>query len=403
MSDRIYRKKDGGTWYGWFYTADRRRVVACLRTCDRKLAVRRLREVERQHDAQGGPSTHTSSDSTLRDALEYLIQHGCSECAAATVSSYAQKAGHLLRLLGECHLGRLTRDDVQRYINERLAEGAVHHTVHKELVVLRRALLEARERGILREHPATLIPKFRPRYRPRRTHLSREEVAAVVETLPPRRREWVWLAVFTGGRCGEIEGLTWEHVDLAERRLMLPGTKTAAAERFIPIAEPLAALLDDMSPKHGPVVAAWPNVRRDLGAACTRAGVKRVSPNDLRRTFATWLKKQGVDSMAVARLLGHKSTRMVELVYGHLDDEDLRRAIAKLPDVRSGPGTLLRGDATGLGSAPTLHDAGSTIAGRADGDIVTCSSRRDPANVVHLLQESQRRAGARARLSRGTR
>ena len=63
----------------------------------------------------------------------------------------------------------------------------------------------------------------------------------------------------------------------------------------------------------------WPNVRRDLAVACRHAGIPRVSPNDLRRTFASWLKQRGVDSMVVARLLGHSSTAMVERVYGRLN------------------------------------------------------------------------------------
>src|SRR5215813_3753697 len=51
----------------------------------------------------------------------------------------------------------------------------------------------------------------------------------------------------------------------------------------------------------GAVVGRWHNVRRDLTIACQRAGIRPVSPNDLRRTFASWLKQRGVDSMVVPR------------------------------------------------------------------------------------------------------
>ena len=80
----------------------------------------------------------------------------------------------------------------------------------------------------------------------------------------------------------------------------------------------------------GLVVSHWGNVRRDLHAACDRAGIPRVSPNDLRRTFASWLKQAGTDSMVVAKLMGHTSTEMVERVYGQLTDDNYRDAIAKL-------------------------------------------------------------------------
>ena len=58
-------------------------------------------------------------------------------------------------------------------------------------------------------------------------------------------------------------------------------------------------------------------------------GVPRVTPNDLRRTFATWLKQNDVDSAVVAAMMGHSSTAMVDRVYGKLDEASYRRAIAR--------------------------------------------------------------------------
>jgi methanogenic corrinoid protein MtbC1 len=56
-----------------------------------------------------------------------------------------------------------------------------------------------------------------------------------------------------------------------------------------------------------------------------------VTPNDLRRTFATWLKQNDVDSAVVAAMMGHNATAMVDRVYGKLDEASYRRAIARLP------------------------------------------------------------------------
>ncbi|MGH7179913.1 MAG: tyrosine-type recombinase/integrase, partial [Tepidisphaeraceae bacterium] len=57
-------------------------------------------------------------------------------------------------------------------------------------------------------------------------------------------------------------------------------------------------------------------------------------PNDLRRTFASWLVQQGVPLLTVATLMGHSSTRMVERVYGRLSKQNLDSAIALLPSFR---------------------------------------------------------------------
>lgn len=65
--------------------------------------------------------------------------------------------------------------------------------------------------------------------------------------------------------------------------------------------------------------------------ACKRLGFQRVTPNDLRHTFVSWVKKSGVESYRVAKLLGHTSSRMVELVYGHLDAVAMAQAMGELP------------------------------------------------------------------------
>lgn len=60
-------------------------------------------------------------------------------------------------------------------------------------------------------------------------------------------------------------------------------------------------------------------------------GVPRVTLDDLRRTFASWSVQAGVPAKVIANLMGHTSTRMVDLVYGRVGPSDYEAAIAKLP------------------------------------------------------------------------
>ena len=55
-----------------------------------------------------------------------------------------------------------------------------------------------------------------------------------------------------------------------------------------------------------------------------------MTSNDLRRTHASWLKNKGIDSAAVAALLGN-TTVMVDRVYGRISLETLRAAVSHLP------------------------------------------------------------------------
>ncbi len=250
---------------------------------------------------------------------------------------HSQKGGHLTRLLGSIDINALTRDDTQSYIEARLDEGAAKETVRKELCTLRRSLEIAHERRLLTREPEGLIPRFRTRYQPRDRYLTIEQVPALLRALPPHRQMWVLLAVFTGGRESEVANLRWEDIDWRMQTIRIRGTKTAGSFRAIPLHQDLASTLRKEARTEGLIVGDWQNVRRDLPAACIRAKVPTITPNDLRRTFASWLKQQGVDSAIVARFLGHRSTRMVDLVYGQFDHGTLAQAMTKLPSFSRSP------------------------------------------------------------------
>jgi len=123
---------------------------------------------------------------------------------------------------------------------------------------------------------------------------------------------------------------------------MIHGSKNRyRRDRLVPIATHeqrslLAYALAHAEAAGGMLFGPWQNVRRDLRIACARADVPPVSPNDLRRTFGTWLRKQGVDPSLIAPAMGHADSRMVERVYGRLPPEDLRAQIAAAVSVHAG-------------------------------------------------------------------
>jgi hypothetical protein len=121
---------------------------------------------------------------------------------------------------------------------------------------------------------------------------------------------------------------TWRRASDAIR-----GTKTDAADRRLPIVGFSVPLhehaLTFCEGEGGLMFRPWPNIRRDLAAACRRAGIPVVTPNDLRRTYATWRRHHGVSTADIADLLGHKDSPMVERVYGRMDPHSLGRALQR--------------------------------------------------------------------------
>ncbi len=321
--------KRGEIYFCWYYDAAGKRIRRSTRCRDHRAAEAALKRFERT--AQGAPgAAEDTPPYALEDCLEDFVRDGLHDVSRETARFYEEKCGHLRRLLGSVNVHVLGTATVKEYIGTRIAEGAARGTVAHEMTALRRALGHAKEAGRYFADPKAAIPKFRAPYVPRTRWLTREEFKLLLRELDPHRQLWVVIAVFTGGRDSEVDTLTWDNVDWHGGAVTLLGTKTKRARRRVPLHPLLAEVLRRSKGVRGPVVGEWMNANRDLARACERAKINKVSPNDLRRTYTSWLKQEGTDSAIVARLLGHGSTKMVDLVYGQLDDDTLGRAVRRL-------------------------------------------------------------------------
>lgn len=332
----LYQRKKGGVFWCEFYDRDGRRARRSTKCRDRRAAALVRQRLEREaQDPNRPPEDSTSGAArTVDAALEHFVNHGTDpDLSDATLSMYLQKSGHLRRLLGPRPLADLRDVTVmQGYIKTRVGEGAARGTIHKELVTMRQAMFAALEAKMIDFDPRACFPRYRVKYVPRERWLPPGEAVELLAVLPPHRQLWVVLALYTGGRDSEVDRLTWEHMNWRDRIVHVPGEKTDAAARDIPLQPVLADVLARCRTpgSSGPIAGEWLNVRRDLHAACARAKIDPCSPNDLRRTFATWLINRGVPPNVVAALMGHGSTRMVEKVYGRVKRALMRREIAKL-------------------------------------------------------------------------
>lgn len=339
---RLYRRHANGPYYYDILTPEGKRVQRSTRTTDRHVAKERARQAE----LEATPSARGRKQA-LSDAIDHMITLGHDK-AAGTVEMYQQKARRIEHTLGNPLIGDISHDMLSGYIAKRLnKEDREHgkaspHTVQKELITIRRALKVAHRRGILPALPT--FPEFSAKYKPRETWLTPEQFSLVRDELEPARRRWASLAALAGANLSEVEGIDWADVDLERGRIRIRGTKRETRDRVVPLAPALRYELEQVpeAERRGKVAARWGNVRRDLRAAVQRANARHqeaavpfVSPNDLRRTFASWLVQNGVPLLTVATLMGHSSTRMVERVYGKLSRQNFEDAIAALPRLKA--------------------------------------------------------------------
>lgn len=265
-------------------------------------------------------------------ALAEHLQRRAPDLAEATRGMYAGQAGTIARLIGDRLLVSLTHEDIQQYTATRLGERVSRETVRKELVLLRSALRTAHFVGHAVPDLLLLFPKLAAHYVPRQRWLTPDQFFALAELLPPHRRRYLYVACYTGGRRSELAALQWSDIDWTRETVHLRGTKTDQAARHVPLHPHLGAFLrQEFVHADGRVLQRWPNVCRDLANRCEQLAIPPVTPNDLRRTFGSWLVQQNVSAHIVAKLMGHTTEKMVNMVYGHLDDQALRRAVDQLP------------------------------------------------------------------------
>jgi site-specific recombinase XerD len=217
-------------------------------------------------------------------------------------------------------------------------------TVARKLAAIRTFYRYMVEREELSQNPADLVSSpRRPRRLPRL--LKKKEVAALLDQIPTgtplelRDRAMFELAYSCGLRCEEIVNLDIGAADFdgEELRVVGKGSKT----RVVPIGEPAQKALERYLASGRPALAANApepalfvsrsgrrlspsDIRRRLAAWLRNASLSAaVSPHTLRHSFATHLLEGGADLRTIQELLGHASVSTTQ-VYTWVESGRLR-------------------------------------------------------------------------------
>ncbi len=178
------------------------------------------------------------------------------------------------------------------------------------------------------------------------------------------------LILVLGLRKGEVLGLTWDDVDLdagelsiglqlqrVSRQLLHRETKTTTSEATLPLPDICAAALKlrkteeaDARAKAG---TAWQggklifttkwgtpieprNFNRSWDARCAKAGIRKITVHDERRTCATLLVDLDVHPRQVMQILRHAQIAVTMEIYAQASSKATRSALKRLGDSLSG-------------------------------------------------------------------
>lgn len=356
------RKTSDGFWkrgkIWWCRLAGKRVSTGCKDLDAAKLW--RARE-ERAIADPAYAAAHQEKVSDAVDAFNAELKR--AKRAEGTIDFYSRRLGHIERVFGsDATLSTVHADSVSDYVDTRVEEGASPQTIKKELATLFQVLGLAKHRGRYNLDPRDVMPrKFDGAYVPRTRFLTRDEVTRLLAALEPHRAAWVAYAIATGARLSEVNRAQVGDVDWKRGTVQIRGTKTKSSKRTIPIVSITRDLLKraekdadggGKAEDGGTLLfSVWPgaNISQTLKRACRggtpgarsslartpRADIPRCSPNDFRRTLASWLVQSGVPSSLVGFMLGHTTSAMVERVYGKMTPKAagdlLQKALSPTP------------------------------------------------------------------------
>lgn len=178
-------------------------------------------------------------------------------------------------------------------------------------------------------------PRARVRY------LNDQEMTALLKQVRkcrnPALAVIVMLALCTGARRGELLALKWRDVDFERRRLYLMETKTdkpRAAHLIDQALDSLKAYAEAVDRKTyvfeskagNPL-----NISRTWQRILIGAKLEDFHFHDLRHSAASFLAMNGVPTVQIADILGHKTLAMVGR-YAHLSEDSNRQALEAMAD-----------------------------------------------------------------------
>ena len=301
----------------------------------------------------------------------WLEKHAKSKVRPLTYRSYSWIIHkHLVPALGKIPLIKLTAQQVETFLSERLAAGFKPRTVQHIHATLRVALNSAVRLDMLPRNVAQLV---RP---PSVSHrevapFTREEAQRFFEIIKDDRLQALWtLTVAVGLRQAEALGLLCDSIDLEngvltvrhtlqriDSKLSLVDTKTARSRRTLvlpPFA--VAALVAHQARQQRARELAgtkWretgfmfttqigtpldgPTVSRRFRRMLQNAGFRALRYHDLRHICASVLLAQGVHPRLAMEALGHSTIAVTMNTYSAVIPA-LRKEVASQIEAAFGP------------------------------------------------------------------
>jgi integrase len=343
----LYRRKkrdpatgllaEQGPWWMKYYR-DGRAFFEGTGTEDKTEARRKLKEREGQvaRGLHHGPQT----ERTRFEDLVAGIRQDYALNERKSVRRLNDFITHLSAHFKQLRASAITTDRINAYATTRREDGAANGTINRELACLKRMFKLAHQSTPPKVARIPHIPMLEE-HNVRSGFFSHEEYLAVRGVLPDYAQVAVSIAYYTGLRIGEVLGLKWCQVDLAEGKLSLTPLQTKTeTPRVVYLPPDLLHVLLEARRRHEASYPASPwvcqrhgkrllEIKRCWKQACRRMGLEGRLVHDFRRTAVRNMTRAGIPEKVAMAISGHK-TRSVFDRYNIVNETDLKVAAKAL-------------------------------------------------------------------------
>lgn len=267
----------------------------------------------------------------------------------ATMTMYNTKIKLINDYIGYLRLKDVTSTDIQRIITKEFEKGRSKSHIDKIMLTLSQAMERAVIDRKISYDPTLGITKPKLEENKRRAVTNEERQAILTVAKTHRYGRWIRVMLYMGVRPSETALLQGKDIDFERQELHVRGTKSRAADRFVPIPEPI---IDDFRgytgnaylfttsrgnpPSERRIRSWWEAFKRDLdiqlGATVYRNKIiESVIAKDLklyclRHTYGTDAVSAGVPIATLSELMGHEDIRTTKKYYIHTSYEARKSA-----------------------------------------------------------------------------
>lgn len=343
MSGHVYQTSGADGRFSYVY----RRLVRLFEKDRKYMDVRhrlggnleRALEKAKQLDAKWDPverGEQVKPDLSLTQAIEWYIRRISVERMLLAWKEVSRNLATFLAFTGNRLLKRVTRDDIERFLEFR-KRVVRPMTVNGNLRDIKRLMNTMVQAGYLEKTPTLGIRPLRAVPLPVRLPTPLE-VERLRQASPVWLRRIILMLLSTGARLGEVNSLDWSDVDLTAGTVKLRRRKVGD-ELMMPLAKSLRDELWSMNleaggPTKGPVFTALEgrpvtveHLARAFRVVTHRLGWPWFKLKTFRKLVATEVWRRTGDARVVQKTLGHSTLWTSEKFYIQAEDEARQRGV----------------------------------------------------------------------------